>query len=435
MASEGFAPAIAPVRANLDTRIAEAGFVLLLLLTLVGLTPFDARNPAAIAARDAASAAGDLVRQVTFLGTFLLIAFAAVRIRGIAILRAVPPMLGVLLAWCLLSALWSSEPEIVARRGVLAAIFVMSMLFAVDTLGTTRTLALWRWVLAAIIVADIASVFLVHQAVHLPDDVEPGLAGAWRGLHSHKNAAGAVAATATMVFFFFALESRRRSDTLLCLASLFFLVMTRSKSSLGLLPVALVAGGLYRFAWRNTLDRAIAGIVALLALLAAAVLVTTQWDMLARFLEDPQQFTGRAAIWAAELDYIRDHPLLGAGFGSFGNTGVRSPIYHYVGPGWVSQIGEGHSGYLEMIVTIGGIGFLIGMLALVVLPFLQFWRPERRDANFNALLFALFAFDILHNFMESDFITVTSVQWGLLLMVIALLRVSQREMRAREAVP
>ena len=435
MASEGYTPAVAPVRTSLDTRIAEAGFVLLLLLTLVGLSPFDARNPAAIAARDAATASGDLVRQVAFLTAFLLVAYAAVRKRGLAIVKAIPPMLGVLLVWCLLSSLWSSEPDVVARRAVLAAIFVMSMLFAVDTLGTARTIVLWRAVMATIILADITSVFLVHQAVHLPDDVESGLAGAWRGLHSHKNAAGAVAATATAMFFFFALETRRRSDILLCLASLFFLVMTRSKSSLGLLPVALLAGGLYRIAWRNRLDRAIAGAAALLVILLVAAVAATQWDVLARLLEDPQQFTGRSAIWSAEFDYIRDHPLLGAGFGSFGNTGARSPIYQYVGPGWVSQIGEGHSGYLEMMVTVGGIGFAIGMLALVVLPFLQFWRPERKDANFNALLFTLFSFDILHNFMELDFITVTSVQWGQLLMVIALLRVSQREARERDALP
>jgi O-antigen ligase len=426
MASD-FAPAIVPVRTSLDTRLVEAGFVILLLLTMVGLTPFDARTPAAIAARNASTAAGDLVRQIAFAGTFLLVATGAVRTRGLAVLRAVPPMLGALLVWCLLSSLWSSEPDVVARRAVLAAIFVLSMLFAVDTLGVARTIAIWRWVLGAIILADIVSVFLVHRAVHLPDDVEAGLAGAWRGFHSHKNAAGAVAASATMVFFYFALETRRRSDILLCLAALFFLIMTRSKSSLGLMPAALLAGGLYRIAWRNKLDRAIAGIVALLVILVVAAIVATQWDVLARFLEDPQQFTGRAAIWSAELDFIQDHPLLGAGFGSFGNTGPRSPIYHYVGPGWVAQIGEGHSGYLEMLVTIGGIGFVIGMLALVVIPFVQFWQPERKDANFNALLFTLFVFDTLHNFMESDFITVTSVQWGLLLMVIALLRSSRRE--------
>ena len=47
------------------------------------------------------------------------------------------------------------------------------------------------------------------------------------------------------------------------------------------------------------------------------------------------------------------------------------------------------------------------------------------------MLFTLFVFDVLHNFMESDFVQVTSAQWGQMLVVIAILRVTQRE--AREA--
>lgn len=86
-----------------------------------------------------------------------------------------------------------------------------------------------------------------------------------------------------------------------------------------------------------------------------------------------------------------------------------------------------------MIVTIGWIGFAIGMIGLLIKPFLEFWRPERTDANFNAMLFTLFVFDVLHNFMESDFIQVTSAQWGQYLLIIGLLHVSAREMRARRA--
>jgi O-antigen ligase len=211
----------------------------------------------------------------------------------------------------------------------------------------------------------------------------------------------------------------------------FFLVMTRSKSSMGLLPLALAGGFLYRAAWKNKLDRAIAAFAAALLLIGASLLVAFEWSAIARFLEDPQQFTGRAAIWAAELQYIQDHPILGAGFGTFGNTGVRSPIYHYVGPGWVAQIGEGHSGYLEMLVTLGGIGFALSMIGLLVMPFLEFWKPNRTDANFNAMLFTLFVFAVLHNFMESDFIQVTSAQWGQILLILGFLHVSAREMRER----
>lgn len=429
MADSAYVAALAASRTDWGTRAVEIGFVLVLLLIMVGLTPFDVRTTAAITARDAATAAGDSVRQVAFLSTFALIAFGACRTRGLKVVGAVPLLIGLLLVWCFASALWGDEPAVITRRAVLAAIFVFSMLLAVDALGTTRTLAIWRNVTAVIILGDIASSLLIHAAVHQADDLEAGLAGAWRGLHSHKNMAGSVAAAASVMFFFFALETRRRSDILLCIASVFFLVMTRSKSSLGLLPVALAAGFLYRVAWKSKLDRAIAATLALLLLIGIGLLVMLEWDAIARFLEDPQQFTGRSAIWAAELQYIEDHPILGAGFGTFGNTGTRSPIYHYVGPGWVAQIGEGHSGYLEMLVTLGGVGFALCLIGLLVMPFLEFWKPNRTDANFNAMLFTLFIFAVLHNFMESDFIQVTSAQWGQILLILGMLHVSAREMR------
>ncbi len=92
----------------------------------------------------------------------------------------------------------------------------------------------------------------------------------------------------------------------------------------------------------------------------------------------------------------------------------------------MSQIGEGHNGYLEMLVTIGIVGLALGLAAIVVQPFVQFWNPRRSDANFDALLFTLFVFGVLHNFMESDFIVVTGAQWGQILLVLALLRVSGR---------
>ncbi len=433
MATEELSTGFAVPRPGFDTRLAEAGFVLVLLLIIVGLTPFDARTAAAIAARDTASAQGDALRQIVFLGTFAMICYGALRKHGLLAIRAIPALIALLLLWCLVSALWTDEPAVVARRAVLCTIFVFSVLLAVDTLGTARTVVLWRYTIAFVILGDLASSLLIHNAVHQPDDLEAGLAGAWRGLHSHKNMAGSVAASAVAMYLYFWLDSRKRSDLLLCLASFVFLVMTRSKSSLGLLPVALAAGALYRIAARNMLDRSIAAVAALLFVLAFGVVVALEWQIIAGFLEDPQHFTGRAAIWSAETAFIRDHPWIGSGFGTFGNTGVRSPIYQYVGAGWVSEIGEGHSGYLEMLVTLGGIGFVLGMAGLLIQPFLQFWRAGRGTSNLDALLFTLFTFDVLHNFMESDFVQVTSAQWGQMLMVIALLRVSEREAKEQAA--
>lgn len=427
MANEGFAHSLAPARPRLETRIAEAGYVILLLLIFVGLSPFDDRTPAALGARAASSVTGDSLRQVAYLGVFVLILYSAWRKRGLAMVRAMPPLLALLMGWCLLSASWADEPDLAFRRAALAAILVSSVMLSVDALGIQRAVVLWRNVMIFVILADWVSVALVHNAIHLDTDVEPDLAGSWRGVHSHKNTAGFVAATAAAMFFYFSLTTKRKTDIFMLFASLGFLVMTRSKSSMGLLPLALLAGGLYRVAWRNELDRSIAAIAAALFILLFAAVVSVQWEFLARILEDPQRFTGRSAIWQAELAYINDHPLFGAGYGSFTNTGVRSPIYPYVGGGWVANIGEGHSGYLEMLVTIGGIGFVIGMAALVVQPFLSFWRRERSEGSFNALLFTIFFFAVLHNFMESDFIEGTAVQWGQFLLLLAFLRASLRE--------
>ena len=297
----------------------------------------------------------------------------------------------------------------VARRAVLAAIFVFSML-----LSSTRWARRARWRSGATSWrrsswATSRPVLLIHDAVHQADDLEAGLAGAWRGLHSHKNMAGSVAAAATVMFFYFALETKRRSDILLCAASAFFLVMTRSKSSLGLLPVALVAGVLYRIAWRNKLDRAIAAVAAVLLVIGLA-----------------RRRLGRMGIHRplprrpAELH----RPLRDLGGGGvpisatircsapasarFGNTGVRSPIYHYVGPGWVAQIGEGHSGYLEMIVTHRRhrLRHRHGRPGGAAVPRVLEAGADATPTS-TRMLFTLFVFDVLHNFMESDFIQVT----------------------------
>ena len=86
-------PALTRPNSGFDRIVAEAGFVLLLLLIFVGTTPLDDRSVASLAARNATSASGDLIRQVSFLGTFAIIVFAALRKRGFAALQRRRPVL------------------------------------------------------------------------------------------------------------------------------------------------------------------------------------------------------------------------------------------------------------------------------------------------------------------------------------------------------
>ncbi|HWM60860.1 MAG TPA: O-antigen ligase family protein, partial [Rhizomicrobium sp.] len=174
------------------------------------------------------------------------------------------------------------------------------------------------------------------------------------------------------------------------------------------------------------LSRAVLAALAALLVVTLASFVLIDADVIARALEDPTEFTGRSAIWAAELRYIADHPLLGAGFGTFTDTRGQSPLHNYVSGSWVVAVSHGHNGYLQVLVTIGGVGFFLAMLALLAAPVRRFWTLDWEESAFKPMLLALFVFAILHNFMESDFLEGDGVTWASLLLVIAALNGNAR---------
>jgi O-antigen ligase len=279
-----------------------------------------------------------------------------------------------------------------------------------------------------VLLVNLASIALVHQAVHLPGEQDPGLVGDWRGLYFHKNIAGAVSAVTAIVFFFSFLKSRRWIELGLAVLALGFAVMSHSKSSLGLLPLGIAAGLTYRWAWRRGLDRSIVALGALLVVFLIAAMVVVNGDAIARALEDPTEFTGRAAIWQAELAFARDHAFLGSGFGTFADTGSLSPLHNYVAGSWVEAVAHGHSGYLQILVTIGGVGLALTALALIAAPARRFWRMDDSDLTWKAMLLALFVFLVLHNFMESDFLEGDAPAWVSFLLMLAFLhRIPRRQ--------
>jgi exopolysaccharide production protein ExoQ len=408
--------------------LAETAFVALLLMVFIGLSPFALRDPATLAIGESGFAgAGDATRQILYLLVLTATVGAALELRGLGALRAIPLPLAILLGWCLLSASWAPAPDVALRRAVLEVVIVVCAVLGVDSLGVERALRLLRIVLALVLVVNWISIPLIAQAVHLPGEADPALVGNWRGLYFHKNIAGAVSAISAIIFLFFAIETRRKTDIALFVGAVGFLVMTHSKSSIGLLPVALALAWVYRVASRRGIDRAIVALVLGLVLIVAVTAAIVDSGLIARVLEDPTEFTGRTAIWQAEIAFMHDHPLLGAGFGSFADTGASSPLHNYVSSSWVENEAHGHNAYLQLLVTIGGVGFALAMIAFVVQPLATFLRADRGGLALKSLLFAIFAFMLLHNFLESDFLEGDGAAWVAFLLMLAMLRRSRED--------
>ncbi len=419
MANETFA--LTPAPAQTLGGLPAIAFTAFLLLVFVGLEPF---SPRADVSSYGDVSQGDSLRQITYVGAFGLIVLAALMQQGVAAIRAIPISIALLLAWCLASALWSAQPDVVIRRAGLEVIIVLSVFLGIETIGASRAFAIFKWLLLAILVINWLSIPVIPAARHFASEIDTALIGNWRGLYGHKNIAGAVCAITALIFLFGRHGKGNWIGILVALATTGFLVMSQSKSSLGFLPMAAAAGLAYRMSWSDGLSRAILLAVTILALFGIGLATVFYSDELTRMLSDPREFTGRSAIWAAELAYIADHPFLGHGFGTFADSGGLSPLHGYVNDNWVETVSHGHNGYLQLLVTIGGIGFVLAMAALVVRPLLRFWRLTHDD--FRPLLFALFVFVVLHNVMESDFLEGDGVSWTTMLLVIAMLRSAEQ---------
>jgi len=403
-------------------RLADLGLLAFLLMIFVGLSPFAVRDPAALALGESGFAAsGNAMRQIAYMSVFAIVALAAFRKHGIHAFDTVPLSILAVLAWCILSASWAAEPSVCFRRAILASIIALSALLGVITVGPQRSLALLKLVLGCVLIVNWLSIPLIHQAVHLSGEADPGLVGDWRGLYFHKNIAGSITAITAILFFFSFLGMRRGLDLAIFAAAVLFTIKTHSKSSIGLLPVAVASGVVYRFVWRRGLDRAIVGVGLVLVAVFAIAVAVMDWDTIVHAFEDPAEFTGRSAIWQGEIGFIRDHPFLGSGFGSFADTGTLSPLHNYVGDVWVQKISHGHNAYLQLLVTIGGIGFALSCFALLFVPLRDFVRVGAAHLELCSLLFALFIFMVLHNLLESDFLEGDDGAWVAFLLMLAIL--------------
>lgn len=430
MANDDIAPPYSkPAYSKPDfaTPIAAIAFFGFLLLVFVGLRPFSPPPQVAHISDILQNAAGDSLRQILYLLVLAMLAATAFWRRGLATLQSVPPILALLLGWCLLSALWADAPSVAFRRAGLEVVVVLCAMLSVEMLGAERCFRYWRIVLGTILIVNWLSIPLIRTAVHLPGEIDPALVGDWRGLYDHKNIAGAVCVLTILLFLFSRNGKHNWLGIVMAALALGFLAMTHSKTSLGFLPVALAAGALYEFAWRRGLDRAIASVGVCLILAAGIIFVLLNQNTIAHMLSDPTEFTGRAAIWTAELRYIHDHLLLGAGFGTFSDTGDLSPLHNYVSGRWVDAVSHGHNGYLQLFVTIGGIGFALAMASLILLPLIRFWPLNSDSGIRRGLLFAIFIFLVLHNIMESDFLESDGATWVAFLFMLA----AQRQDRKR----
>jgi putative inorganic carbon (HCO3(-)) transporter len=252
------------------------------------------------------------------------------------------------------------------------------------------------------------------------------------GLHTPNELGGFLVILVPFILagFLIARRSRRLYGiALLCgVALLFSLLGIYASFSRGAI-VALISVPLFFISKRHLL--------LLLPFFVALVLVATPGVIRERFdslSSSGEEVATRTDIWRAAIDIWEQHPLFGAGAGSFPTeyAEARIPGKQYLPNRRIQPPPHAHNVFLQELAESGLVG-LLALLAILILALRTAWLVRKSPTRWLSLmgtasLASITAF-LIHNQVDLTLIEGTGMYfWGLLGLLSALFVIRQREL-------
>jgi exopolysaccharide production protein ExoQ len=346
-------------------------------------------------------ASGKLRRQLAFavFGLYGLIALIQpsrfrLRVRG-----PVAVLLLVFLLWCALSLSWSLSPSLTTRR-----LFALGFM-ALGTAGLLRQFS------GAGILQLFFFMTLSYLLVGICVELALGVFQPWLPWYRfagtlHPNFQGANCAALMFAALTLSITSKHRRMLLVVAAgALGFLLLTGSRGALFAAMAGMVAFWLLKT--RRSLAAVTVSVLGCVAVLVTFLVVngvvpSPRTLFLVERTEGVGVLTGRPDLWAILLEYARERPLLGYGYGAFFEPERGLDMANRIGT-WA--FGGPHSVYLGALVDIGAVGLvcLVGVLLGVLLRSVRAYRHTLQP---HFLFFAtLLVFQFANGFTESQLLT------------------------------
>jgi O-antigen ligase len=329
-----------------------------------------------------------------------------------------------LLVWCFFSLFWSEHPAITFRRSLLLILNVTTLMMLVSILSAADTKNLLTKILNGLILASIITVPFFSGAVHSETELMAyDLVGNWKGVFPHKNVAGTVAVFSIFFSIYQYMILKKRIWLYFVCTSCFFIYFTHSKTALVLLLPSLMAGYLVFKCLNNKKLIKLIAIVLLITFLSCLIFYQQLISLFMSILDNPEAFTGRATIWSLLVQLINDNVLLGIGYGAVWRVGDDMLIVEYA-TGWVDWVytlTHGHNGYLDMLASVGFIGFMLAFYTLFYKPVKELLLCKSIEPAFYFLCFATIFFFSIHNMLESNTLNPDSGRWYIYLCILFLI--------------
>lgn len=397
-------------------------FMLIFLLVWISVQPFENRaDPSVLEPSGAGNALNQLAYLVAAAGSAaFLVGSPGARLR----LVITPPLAGMVL-WFAASILVSADPGQSLRR---LTLFVLVMVIAAGLLQLPRSVGHFATLigLGTLVTLGVCYAGLViapGQAIHQAADLlEPQLAGAWRGVFTHKNeASGAMAIFMFIGLFVYATRGKLLGGAILVLSAV-FLVFTTAKSAPALTVLTLATVAVLTRIRSPWLRLIIVGTeLALFNLFTlGSVIFGPIGAIVAAVMPDPS-YTGRDQIWRFALQHLAERPITGHGFQAFWRTG--DVIYSGEGSAFAPLAPHAHNGYLDIALTTGLPGLLLLLLWLSrpLRDLSRLHAPEAEPA-LTLLFTRIWLFSLFFLCLESVFFNSRSPIWFMTVLAVFGLR-------------
>jgi len=262
-------------------------------------------------------------------------------------------------------------------------------------------------------------IFLPMRAIHQTAEItEPMNAGMWRGQFTHKNVASAVMLVAVIFAMFIYSAGYRKGGVAVAVLAIIFLLHTGGKSSTAMLPATLVLAWMFeRWTWTR-IPIVFVGLGAFNLVALGAATSDTFVNFIKALGVDPT-FTNRSDIWRIAFNAIAQSPIVGYGFQGFWQTTelANSPIHIET---WAVRAFNGHSAYIDTLVTTGFPGLIVTLAFMLFVPFRAVNAAFAAGNNpaLTRMFLRIWLYGLYGSCLESNFFQSGSPVWFSLLFSI-----------------
>lgn len=304
------------------------------------------------------------------------------------------------LVWCALSYAWSGDPHDTAHQVLEYVAVALTGVIAGVVLERRDLVEAFSLGSKAFITITTASLIVAYHAATAPPALDP--APGWHGPVGGKNILGFLMAIAVITL---ATQRpwRRFQAAWLAVAGILLL---GSQSGAGLsITLIVLAVMLWREALRGlttVINRVFYKALSVILVIGGLIFAVLDLPAATSLLGKNATFTGRTKIWAAVISAIPHRLWSGYAFAGvwYNTTGETARLWNAIG----FQAYEGHDSYLDLLLQVGVIGFVLLMASVVLYGRRLFGLVTSRDSTavwFPLVLLAM----LIEGLVESELLS------------------------------